>query len=706
MHDRSARRFTRMILTAAFAAVVCPFGAAEPQSAPAAARGAGLLVRFYQLEQSVSALPQLAAGQAPNDVAIVPTLRYGTGEFGGFVDNFLTYADGFIRIETPGVYEFRLISDDGSRLWIDGTLVVDHDGLHGPTPLDGRITLDAGEHALRVEHFEVGGGEALELHWRPPGAGDFSLLPAALLTHESGAFQTAPGPKRVIPALRRGRAGDGRPVAGVHPAYELVTLERGPRIARDLRGFPYGNLKFLHQPDPAAAGAAIWLPPDPAMLKGISIQPLGDKREPRGQMLVSAHGRAGVWRAFVEPAGSVFQGCIMPFTQGLAGNPAAVRLAGDSFAIAIPELTPPGPGIEPFEQGLKFKQIAIFEISHVSCMSNGLEIEFTKPLLADTGWEPESYYIEQWPFSLSADRPAAPTRDGVAYPVKSASVSSDRMRVFLEIDSLKPGHLVYLRLLPPCLSEQLELPWFTETWYTLLALPTDRSGQVLPRPAGPPQNTLTEEQVNAGWRLLFDGTSLSGWRGFKSSGVPARDGKPGWVVRDGALLRVGPGGDLITQETFDNFELELEWRISPGGNSGIFFRVEEGQQYQHVWETGAEMQVLDNAEHADGKLSSTSAGANYALHAPPRDLTRPVGLYNQVRIVADGPRVEYWLNGVQTASFVVGSDEWANRVAASKFAKMPGYGRSKRGHIALQDHGDKVWFRNIRIRPLSGGAQP
>lgn len=112
------------------------------------------------------------------------------------------------------------------------------------------------------------------------------------------------------------------------------------------------------------------------------------------------------------------------------------------------------------------------------------------------------------------------------------------------------------------------------------------------------------------------------------------------------------------------------------------------------------MQVLDNAEHVDGRNPKTSAGSNYALHAPPRDVTQPVGLYNQVRIVVDGPHVEHWLNGEKVVEYELWSQEWEKQVAGSKFASMPDYGREKTGRIALQDHGDKVWFRNIKIRRL------
>lgn len=185
------------------------------------------------------------------------------------------------------------------------------------------------------------------------------------------------------------------------------------------------------------------------------------------------------------------------------------------------------------------------------------------------------------------------------------------------------------------------------------------------------------------------------WRGFRKPDLPS-----GWQVVDGALTRVGPGGDIITRETYESFELTLDWKISPGGNSGIFFRVVEDSTLNAVYLTGPEMQILDNAGHPDGKTPNTSAASNFALHAPSRDVTKPVGEWNSVRLLVDGPHVEHWLNGVKVLEYEMWSDDWALRVQASKFKSMPLYGESAVGHIALQDHGDWVAFRNIRIRRI------
>jgi hypothetical protein len=215
-------------------------------------------------------------------------------------------------------------------------------------------------------------------------------------------------------------------------------------------------------------------------------------------------------------------------------------------------------------------------------------------------------------------------------------------------------------------------------------------GQAQPESA---PNTLTAQEKSDGWRLLFDGKSLDSWRGYKMNTLPA-----GWSAVDGTITLKEKPGDIITKEQFGDFELMIDWKIASGGNSGIIYRATEDGAT--VWETGPELQVLDNATHKDGADPKTSAGANYALNAPTRDATRPVGQWNQVRIVAKGGHVEHWLNGVKIVEYELWSPEWAALVKASKFSKYPKYGLAKRGHIALQDHGDPVWFRNIKIRNL------
>lgn len=664
----------------------------------AAPHAPGVLVRLYDVGQDLHALPEVAADQRPNVVRVLPVIDLSSegGEFEPLRERFVTEIAAYLRVAAAGTYAFRLISDDGARLWIDRRLVVDHDGLHSATPKDGPCELTAGEHALRILHFQGGGGASVKLEWRVPGAleGQFEAVPAGMLTHAADAArETSPGQKQVIAALRRGRPGDGRPLDTPHPS----AASDGPEWAANTAIEQYlrdGRFRAMHAPPRKPRGPIVaWLPDDEGQSVYESGYVVSDKPQ-EGDFLVR--------RALGRWTGD-------PDTEAFRGHGIVQAIGGESKRVVIQGIFQPfkdQPGTALASQGCVFRfgtsvserrasARAAFEMLNVWALKNGLEIEFTRPLAADLGWDPECYYVEQWPFSPDGRTP--PARDGVAYPVKSASVSADRLRVFVEVEGLRPERVVYVRLLPPILSEKGELPRSTEAWLTLQRF-VDELGEVRTPPEKPPQNVLTDEEREEGWELLFDGQTLAGWRGFKKEAPPA-----GWQVRDGCIVRVGPGGDLMTEGEYDNFELKLEWRISPAGNSGIFFRVSEAEPFKWPWETGPEMQVLDNAEHADGRNPLTSAGSNYALHAPARDVTRPVGLFNAVRIVADGEHIEYWLNDTQVVQYEIGGKEWEALVAGSKFSKMPHYGRMPKGHVVVQDHGDKVWYRNIKIRRLEAG---
>lgn len=208
-----------------------------------------------------------------------------------------------------------------------------------------------------------------------------------------------------------------------------------------------------------------------------------------------------------------------------------------------------------------------------------------------------------------------------------------------------------------------------------------------------PPNTLSAAERAAGWRLLFDGRTTAGWRGWKQTTMPS-----GWQVVDGALTRVKSGGDIITTQKYKNFELSLEWNIAPVGNSGVFYRASENDDA--IYWTAPEMQVLDDARHVDGKSRLTAAGANYALHPAPAGIVRPAGQWNQARLIVNGRHVEHWLNGVRVVQYELWSPDWEMRVHGSKFGQHPHYGRNTEGFIGLQDHGDRVAYRNIKIHIL------
>jgi hypothetical protein len=212
-------------------------------------------------------------------------------------------------------------------------------------------------------------------------------------------------------------------------------------------------------------------------------------------------------------------------------------------------------------------------------------------------------------------------------------------------------------------------------------------------------NILTDEERSAGWRLLFNGVDFAGWKNFKRDGV-----RPGWQVEDNLLVCTDPSnaGDLVTKDTFAAFELQLEYNISEAGNSGIMFHVtDEGGA---AWATGPEFQLEDNAKAKD----PIRCGWLYGLYQPPDDpgtgkpldATKPAGEWNQVRLVISPEKCEHWINGVKYFEYVMGSDDFNERVAKSKFGKMPLFAKSGNGAIALQgDHG-QISFRNIKVRPI------
>ncbi|MBM4113727.1 MAG: DUF1080 domain-containing protein [Phycisphaerae bacterium] len=220
-----------------------------------------------------------------------------------------------------------------------------------------------------------------------------------------------------------------------------------------------------------------------------------------------------------------------------------------------------------------------------------------------------------------------------------------------------------------------------------------------PTPVTPPAsapNTLTDAEKRAGWVLLFDGEdACCTFRGYKKDALP-----DAWKVVDGTIAFVpgGAGGDIVTKEQFKDFEFLCDWKVEKGGNSGIMWHVSEEASYP--WETGPEMQILDDSVHVDGRTPMTSAGALYALYPAPEGAVKPAGEWNTARVLIQGTKGTLWLNGVKTAEFDTASDEWKQKIAASKFKSMPLFATKSTGHIALQDHGDPVFFRNIKVRPI------
>ena len=226
-------------------------------------------------------------------------------------------------------------------------------------------------------------------------------------------------------------------------------------------------------------------------------------------------------------------------------------------------------------------------------------------------------------------------------------------------------------------------------------------------------NTLTKKESDEGWTLLFDGKTFNGWRGLGREGIPEGH----WIIEDGAIKKIPTqdvprqedgqpmkGGDLITVRTFENFELYLEWKISQAGNSGIKYNVSEEMSISHPPDRAAlgfEYQILDDEGHPDAKAGANrSAGALYDLIAPAGKTLKPVGEYNSARIVFNGNHGEHWLNGIKVLEYDLETPEMESRLASSKYRVYARFAEKRKGHIVLQDHGNVVWYRSIKIHEI------
>ena len=217
-----------------------------------------------------------------------------------------------------------------------------------------------------------------------------------------------------------------------------------------------------------------------------------------------------------------------------------------------------------------------------------------------------------------------------------------------------------------------------------------------------PPNTLTPAEVAAGWKLLFDGKTFTGWRGFHRDAFPDK----GWIIADESIshLKGVTAGDIITVDEFENFEFRADWKLVPGGNSGIKYLISEDLNKNSNSGLGFEMQVLDDDLHPDakaGKDGNRTAGALYDLIAPAKTRKlNPVGEWNSIAIIVRNGHVEHWMNGGKIVEFEIGSPQMKALIAESKFKVNPGFGEVRKGHILLQDHVDQVWFRNLKVREL------
>jgi hypothetical protein len=218
-------------------------------------------------------------------------------------------------------------------------------------------------------------------------------------------------------------------------------------------------------------------------------------------------------------------------------------------------------------------------------------------------------------------------------------------------------------------------------------------------------NTLTEAEKKDGWELLFDGTSTKGWHKYGNKPVGTA-----WKINDGTLFldttvkenwQIKDGGDIVSDNEYDNFHLKVDWKIAKDGNSGMIFYVhEDTTKYKYAWMTGPEMQVLDNAGHPDSKIIKHRAGDLYDLISCKKETVKPYGEWNTAEIKSDKGKLDLFLNGENVVSTTMWDTAWVSMIAKSKFKEFSGFGTYKKGKFMLQDHGNLVWYRNIKVRRL------
>jgi cytochrome c551/c552 len=463
---------------------------------------------------------------------------------------------------------------------------------------------------------------------------------------------------------------------------------------------------------------SLWLPQNE--IGNSPTQPLFLDAGPyKGHVLFGDIFNGGIKRAFLEEVEGELQGAAFHFTGGLEGP--VNRLLASPGGFIAGQIGQGGnwgeTGKDRFGlESIQFKAETAFEPLRVLATPDGFDIHFSRPLAAGLTLDPGLFRMSDW-YYVPSEIYGGPKYDLRDLTITRSTLSPDRRVASLVVKDLKPGRVVYLHLAPSIRSEAGESLWVNEAWYTLNAIPHSRRAIVdLPSVSGAMPNTLSQEERGQGWQLLFDGVSFAGWKIY---GAPDSTIEH-WEIEDGALKftrDVGFAGmiwnhlspfrqgavDLMTLDRFGDFDLSIDWMISPGGNSGIFYGV-PNEASSLSWDFALEMQVLDDDSHIDGQIELHRAGDLYDLQSltsqtgPP--ITRPVGEWNRARIRVEQGHIEHWLNGYKTADILHASPAWDRAIAASKFDDTKGFGLAPSGHITLQDHGDVVWYRNIKIRPL------
>ncbi|PHI18672.1 glycosyl hydrolase [Lewinellaceae bacterium SD302] len=848
----------------------------------------GLRIKVWQdIPPSTNSVNDLDWNSTPDYEGAVSEIEIEGASWGSLEDFFAAQFTGYLRVPETSNYLFRLRSDDGSRLFIDGQQVILHDGLHGASPMDGELALQAGNHPIRLDFFENGGGQAVFLEWRSFFSPEWEIIPMAHLGYDADMPFADLGAN----PMRRDLSfpGDGERLAGVHPSYTLSqarpngfapkvggmdflsdgrlvistwdaegavyvldgvqsgnpaeitykkiatglaeplglkvvndtiyvaqkqevtmlldhngdeeideyrTVANGWAVSANFHEFTFGlahkepylyatlaiailpggasadpqipsrgkavrinrhtgeleyiasglrtpngigigvdgelfiadnqgdwlpSSKILHLTEGAFFNSyaveknetktpkqpVVWLPQD--VIGNSPSTPTYLEDGPyKGQMIHGEVTHGGIKRVFVEEVDGEYQGAVFRFIQGLEAGVNRI-VWGPDTALYVGMVGSTGNWGDAGKlmyglQRLKYNGEAAFEMLAVRAKSNGLEIELTQPLARGLGGDADTYRIAQWRYVPTANY-GGPRIDEVDLDIAGVHISEDRRTVFLELPGMKEGHVVHLRLPYDWMSEAETPIWSTEAWYTLNSIPSAQPGFNRPAPNSATPNTLSKAEQDAGWKLLFNGHDLRGWHTYGQDTV----GKAWKVNSEGSLYldtsekdgwQVKGGGDIVTDQSYENYELELEWKIAPCGNSGIIYNIVEDDQSDYMWQTGPEMQILDNSCHPDAQYPTHRAATLYDMLEVSQENVKSVGQWNKVRLVVTDGQVKHYLNNRLVVEYPNVGKEWERMIKRSKFKDMKLFGKSTSGRIGLQDHGDGVWFRNVKVREL------
>jgi cytochrome c len=460
---------------------------------------------------------------------------------------------------------------------------------------------------------------------------------------------------------------------------------------------PIASQKWIEKPP------VVWLPQDeignsPSQPTTLDVGPY------KGQMIHGEVTHGGIKRVFVDEVEGQLQGAVFNFCQGLEAGVNRMKWGPDG-ALYVGGIGNPGNWSQSGKgwfglQKLTFNNKVAFEMLAVRAKANGIEIEFTEPISNVEVINKNAFEIKQWYYKPTIEY-GGPKLGETKLNVSTISLDKDKKKLFLELPSLKAGHVVYININEGLISTTGQNLWTSEAWYTMNKM-SKEIGIVQPW-TEVADNTLSALETQQGWKLLFDGKNINGFRNYKKSTIGS-----GWVINENAIhlnaqkvdgkWQSKDGGDIITTKPYQDYELKLDWKISNCGNSGIIFNVVESKEHDYVWQTGPEMQILDNVCHPDTRFVTHRAGDLYDMIESKYPIAKPAGQWNKVILKNIKGKVDFYLNGFKIVSFKTSEDNWKKMIAKSKFKDMRGFGLSSSGHIALQDHGDKVWFKNIKIK--------